>query len=86
MKSRVPGLAIFVFAALFAAGCSKTDSPAPKTAVQAPLAKDIVVSPAETIPDPVTRKGAEAPTPKPGQAGDHSSPGFKGGGAPDPRK
>jgi len=84
MKSRIPGLAIFAFAVLLAAGCSKTDSPAPKTA--APPAKDIVVSPAETIPDPVTRKDAGAPAPKPGQAGDHSSPAFKGGGAPDPGK
>jgi len=38
------------------------------------------------MPDPKVPKSAEAAAPTPGQAGDHSSPAFKGGGKVDPHK
>ena len=43
-------------------------------------------SPSPPLPDPVVPKGAESPSPLPGQANDHSSPVFKGGGKEDPHK
>ena len=90
MKKTLPVLAVCVGTALFAAGCTKTSEP-PKPGVpkQAPAvqgttaAPDVVVPP---MPDANVPKAAGAASPKPGQAGDHSSPAFKAGGKTDPSK
>lgn len=90
MKRLIPILAISVGSALFAAGCSKTSEPPPPAVPkQEPPAQGTAPAPAVTVPpmpDPTVPKGAEAPSPKPGQANDHSSPGFKTGGKTDPSK
>ena len=91
MKNPLSVLAACAAVVLLAAGCSKTETPAPlpQSATKkapdssAPNSADTV---APKLPDPVVPKGAEAASPKPGQAGDQSSPAFKGGGAPDPHK
>jgi hypothetical protein len=94
MKRAIPIFVLCASAVLLASGCSRTeDPPGPKEAkketnrvssgqgtVSAP------VSPAPPLPDPVVPKGAESPSPMPGQANDHSSPAFKGGGKEDPHK
>ena len=68
------------------AGCGNKDEP--KTAVPAPLATPQVVQPSAVTPPPVPPKaiddGIQRPTP--GQANDDSSPAFKNGGKPDPKK
>jgi len=75
---------------LFATGCGKTDNPSPpKEAQQAPSAQGSTPAPSlptPPLPDPVVPKGAGAPSPTPGQAGDHSSPAFKEGGKANPPK
>lgn len=90
MKRLIPIVAISVGSALFAAGCGKTGEPAPPgVPKQVPPAQGTSSAPAVTVPpmpDPTVPKGAEAATPKAGQAGDHSSPGFKSGGKTDPNK
>ncbi len=68
---------------LLATGCSKTEVPKPQAMTTAPRAPDPIVP---KMPDPNVPKGADAPSPLPGQANDHSSPAFKGGGASDPHK
>lgn len=87
MKNPLPALAALACAAFLAAACGKGDDvPVPKvvapssTAGQAPAPSD-VPQVAPNVP-----KAAEAPTPTPGQANDHSSPGFKSGGKNDPSK
>lgn len=91
MKRAVPILAIFAGTLLSAAGCSKTDnSPQPDAAQRASSAQESVAMPASPmprLPDPVAPpKTGESPSPMPGQANDHSSEAFKGGGKPDPSK
>ena len=90
MKRPIPALAICAGIVLFAAGCSKTDDPPlPKVDQQVRSAQGTVSMPAlpsTPLPDPVVPKGAEAPSPVPGQAGDTSSPAFKDGGKTDPHK
>ena len=90
MKRSIPILALCVGTALFAAGCTKTsEPPSPGVPKQAPPAQGSSPAPAATapdLPDPNVPKGSEAAAPKPGQAGDQSSPAFKGGGSPDPHK
>jgi len=90
MKRAIPILAICAGTVLFAAGCSKTENPPlPKEAAQAPSTQGAPSTPAPPtpqLPDPVVTKGAEAPKPTPGQAGDHSSPAFKAGGKTDTTK
>jgi hypothetical protein len=68
------------------AGCGNKSEP--KTALPAPpaMAKDaqpIVIPPPPAKPNAVD-DGVQRPTP--GQAGDTSSPAFKGGGITDPKK
>lgn len=87
MKSYVP---FAVAAALLLSGCGKKDDSLPVT-TQPPVVKSgesKPVVPAPPLPAPTVPKGkgAEAPSPQPGQVNDHSSPAFKGGGAPDPNK
>lgn len=75
------GLALAIIA-----GCGKKDEP--KTAVPAPLAAPQGSQPSSAptpppAPSNAVDDGIQRPTP--GQANDHSSPGFKGG-KPDPEK
>ena len=89
MKRPISLLAICVAAALFAAGCGKTDvPPTPGVPKLAPPAQGTSSTPAQPppMPAPDVPKGAEAAAPVPGQAGDQSSPAFKGGGKADPHK
>ncbi|MDO8176958.1 MAG: hypothetical protein Q7T62_01815 [Undibacterium sp.] len=76
--------------AMFISGCKKPAQP-PQVAegeltfsAQKSVAKPSEVPP--PLPDPVVPKGAESPSPMPGQAGDTSSEAFKNGGAKDPHK
>jgi hypothetical protein len=88
MKNSVSVVAL-AGAILLAAGCGKSEPPSsPQPPAQAPAERSTVSTgvPVPPLPDPVVPKGAEAPTPQPGQAGDHSSPAFKGGGKPNPAK
>lgn len=85
MKSYIP---FAIAAALLVSSCGKKDDARP-AASQPPLVKSEdskPVVPAPPLPAPDVPKGAAAPSPQPGQANDHSSPAFKGGGAPDPNK
>lgn len=85
MKHTIPILAISSGIVFFATGCSKPDNPpSPKVVEQAPSVAGSLAAP--PLPDPIVPKGAEAASPKPGQAGDHSSEAFKGGGKTDPHK
>jgi len=91
MKRAIPILTIGAASTvLFAVGCSKTGNPTPPEAAQqaSPTQGTFVApqAPAPRLPDPIVPKGAEAPSPKPGQAGDTSSEEFKGGGSADPHK
>ncbi len=78
MSAALRGLAAGAFVLLLVAGCGKTEVPDRTTSAPAPDDAPKVA--------PVVPKGAEAPTPAPGQANDHSSPGFKTGGKNDPSK
>ena len=86
MKSYV---AVAVAAVLMIGGCGKKDD-TPSAAPQPPVTKSEdskkPVVPTPALPAPVIPKGAEAPSPPPGQPGDTSSPEFKGGGVPDKNK
>jgi hypothetical protein len=86
MKSHIP---FAVAAALLVWGCGKKDDARP-AASQPPLVKSEdskkTVVPTPPLPAPNVPKGAEAPSPPPGQAGDTSNPDFKGGGVPDKNK
>jgi hypothetical protein len=68
------------------AGCGNQDQP--KTAAPLPLAARQDAPPGAVTPPPAPASavddGVQRPTP--GQAGDHSSPGFKAGGKSDPKK
>ncbi len=90
MPSHFHMFALCAAAALFATGCSKTDSPPQSSAVapvaSAPSTPPGPAVPAPDMPDPKVPKSAEAAAPTPGQAGDHSSPAFKAGGKVDPHK
>ncbi len=80
---------LVVAAVLLVGGCGKKDEARP-VASQPPFVKpeDSKASVIPTPPLPASNapKGAEAPLPQPGQAGDHSSPAFKAGGVPDKKK
>lgn len=90
MKRAIPLLSVCAGTVLFAAGCSKTNNPpAPEVTQQAPSAQGTLATPPlppPRLPDPIVPKGAEPPSPAPGEAGDTSSEAFKGGGKPDPHK
>ena len=77
MNARTLLAAAFVFALV--AGCGKTEVP-DRVTTPAPASTDVP----KVAPD--VPKGAQAPTPVPGQNNDHSSPAFKGGGKTDPSK
>lgn len=86
MKSYLP---LVVAAVLLAGGCGKNEEARP--AVSQPsltIPGDSLPSSVPTPPLPAVNvtKGAVTPMPQAGQAGDHSSPAFKGGGKPDQKK
>ena len=89
MKLQTFTLATCAALIIFSAGCSKTDTPpAPTAAPQsqsAPEPQSPPSTPTSPMPPPDVPKGGEASGPKPGQAGDHSSPAFKGGGKEVPK-
>jgi len=90
MKRPLLLLALCASTVMFAAGCNKAEAPPqPNLSQKAAPAPGSSASPAVTapdMPDPKVPKGAEAAAPVPGQAGDQSSPAFKGGGKTDPHK
>ena len=81
---------IFTFAAtaLALAGCDNPRQNAAPAEVGATPARPgsgpVSTQTVRALPEPVVPKGAQIPSPAPGQANDHSSPAFKGGGKPDP--
>ena len=81
-------LPFVIAAALFAGGCGKKDD-APPAAPSPPVTSSADSRVTTVTPPPPrgdTAKGAEGQAPKPGQANDHSSPEFKGGGEPDKKR
>lgn len=88
MKSPPAVLALLAASAFLAASCGRgNDVPVPN-ADPASTKGGAAGTVSTGVPQvaPVVPKGAEAPTPAPGQANDHSSPGFKSGGKTDPSK
>lgn len=83
MKKPLPFFVAYTVLVLAVAGCNKTEVPQPQLSVSSPRVPDPIVP---KMPDPTVPKGSEAPSPLPGQANDHSSPSFKGGGAADPHQ
>jgi len=79
-------LPLVVAVVLSAGGCGKGDDPrtvaSPQSAIKPGESREAPV-PVPPLPEVNVAKGAEGQLPKPGQANDHSSPAFKGGGAPD---
>lgn len=76
-------------AVLFAGGCGKKEDPkpaAPQPSLMQPGDPLPATAPTPPLPAPDVPKGTAPELPKPGQANDHSSPEFKGGGAPDTKK
>ena len=84
MKNYIP---LVIAAVLLAGGCGKKEearSVAPEPPLMKPGDSLPPVAPTPPLPAPnAPPKGAEPPLPQAGQAGDHSSPAFKGGGQPD---
>lgn len=83
MKRSIP---LVVIAALFTlAGCEKKETVRSDAPPAAPAAQVTTPATAPTPerPAPDVSKSAAADYPKPGQANNHSSPGFKGGGDSD---
>ena len=83
MKSFIP---LTVATALLIVGCGKKDEAAVGQPWSPPVQQQdskTPVTPTPPLPAPDAPKGAVAPAPQPGQAGDHSSPAFKAGGVQD---
>jgi hypothetical protein len=98
MKRLTSVFAACAGALIFTAGCNRTDTPpvptaapptntAPQvtTAPPAPPVQETPSTPTALLPPPNVPKGDASAGPKPGQAGDHSSPAFKGGGKEVPK-
>ena len=86
MKRYIP---LAVAAALLIAGCGKKEEErlaAPKAPVSKPEDVKQSTVPTPPLPSPNVPTGTAPELPKPGQANDHSSPAFKGGGVPDKNK
>ncbi len=91
MKGYLP---LLVAAVLLFGGCGKKEEArpaAPQPSLMKPGDPMPPSAPTPLLPDPNVPKGAEAPMPHvelphPGQAGDHSSPAFQGGGELDKKK
>lgn len=83
MKNYIP---LVVAAVLLAGGCGKEEkapSAAPQPSLMKPGDSLPPVAPTPPLPAPDVPKVPGAPMPQVGQAGDHSSSAFKGGGVPD---
>jgi|MudIll2142460700_1097286.scaffolds.fasta_scaffold14500_4 uncharacterized lipoprotein len=94
MKSLSSTFAVCASAIIFTAGCSKTDTRSVPTAEpqsqsqsaqEAPAPQAPPATPTSPMPPPDVPKGDASSGPKPGQANDHSSPAFKGGGKEVPK-
>jgi hypothetical protein len=98
MKQLTSILAACVGALVFTAGCNRTDAPPAPTAApptntappvtaapSAPPVQEAPSTPTAPMPPPDVPKGDASAGPKPGQANDHSSPAFKGGGKEVPK-
>jgi hypothetical protein len=86
MKNYIP---LVVAAVLLAGGCGKKEEArpvAPQPSLMKPGDSLPPSAPTPPLPAPDVPKGAVTPMPQPGQAGDTSSPAFKGGGEPDKKK
>ena len=86
MKNYIPLVAAAV---LLAGGCGKKEEvrpAAPQPSLMKPGDSWPPSAPTPPLPAPNVPKGPVVPMPQAGQAGDHSSPAFKGGGAPDTKK
>jgi len=87
MKNYIP---LVVAAVLLAGGCEKKEGAPPLAPPQPSLMKPgdplPPVAPTPPLPAPNAPENTGAPLPHPGQAGDTSSPAFKGGGEPDKQK
>jgi hypothetical protein len=82
-------LTLVVAVALSVGGCGKKDEPRPvasQPSVTKPEDSKAAVAPTPPLPASDAPKSSEVPLPQPGQANDHSSPAFKGGGVPDKKK
>ena len=80
---------LVVAAVLLTAGCGKKEEArpvAPQPSLLKPGDSLPPVAPTPPLPAPDAPKGTGAQLPEAGQAGDHSSPAFKGGGKPDKQK
>jgi hypothetical protein len=80
---------LMLAAILLAGGCGKKEDvkpAAPLPSLMQPGDPLPPSAPTPALPAPNVPKGAVAPSPQVGQAGDHSSPGFKEGGKPDLKK
>ena len=79
---------LIVAIALFVGGCGRKGRAAAGYFSDAryQTARFDSISPPAPLPRADTAKGAEVQSPQPGQANDHSSPAFKGGGMPDKKK
>lgn len=80
-----------VAAVLLAGGCGENEEArpiTPQTSLMKPGDPLPPTTPAHPLPVPDVPKGPlpEVELPRPGQAGDHSSSAFKGGGQPDEKK
>lgn len=78
-----------VAAVLLVGGCGKKEDvkpAAPQPSLMQPGDPLPPSVPTPPLPAPNVPKGPAAPLPQAGQAGDHSSPAFKEGGKPDPKK
>ena len=89
MKRHTIILAVCAGAIVFAAGCKKAETPVAPTAAPQAQSEPAPQAPPSTatspMPPPDVPKGDETSGPKPGQANDHSSPAFKGGGKEVPK-
>ena len=85
MKPHISILSACASALTLATGCNKTDTtPVPTVAPPAQPVRDAQSTTAMPAPPPMpppdVPAGDASSGPKPGQANDHSSPAFKGGG------
>ena len=86
MNNYIP---LVVAAVLLTAGCGKKEEirpVAPQPSLLKPGDSLPSVAPTPPLPAPDAPKDTGDQLPKAGQAGDHSSPAFKGGGKPDKQK
>jgi hypothetical protein len=89
MKRHTYALALCAGAIVAIAGCNKAEPPVAPTAApqvqSTPGPQETPSTPTAPMPPPDVPKGDETSGPKPGQANDHSSPAFKGGGKEVPK-